>query len=184
MENNYLTFSSHVPWKRFNICLVSATSEHCKHGNMKKRGLQLITIIPQGFVYFSVSQCSSERAETAGAALLFMSHFSHVSTTKKSIKKGKSISGAAKSLTERWREVCWQAQNLFNLLQMRTLYKWQRKVALASFIFIYLFSFLSTPPPPPPTALPHSMCSGPLGCLSTSRSEFDICWNTQWSVQA
>lgn len=33
-------------------------------------------------------------------------------------------------------------------------------------------------------ALPHSRCCGPLGCLSTARSDFDICWNAQWSVQA
>lgn len=30
----------------------------------------------------------------------------------------------------------------------------------------------------------NTVCSGPLGCLSTARSDFDICWNTQWNVQA
>lgn len=33
-------------------------------------------------------------------------------------------------------------------------------------------------------ALPHRRCCGPLGCLSTARSDFDICWNAQRSVQA
>lgn len=44
----------------------------------------------------------------------------------------------------------------------------------------------SPPPPPPPPTPPrtHSHRCGPLGCLSTARSDFDICWNAQWSVQA
>ena len=60
--------------------------------------------------------------------------------------------------------------------------KYKLRIYHFSFMFVYfsfrlLLLFLHRPPT-------LSLCCGPLGCPSTARSVFDICWNAQWSVQA
>lgn len=169
-------------WSCFNFWLVSLMSKHCVAGNMSQK--EAFSSSPSSFKLLCISeclQCLSVRAETAGAVLLFMSSFSRVSTTKQSIKKGKINHSSCQSTEWKVAKKCLgKLMNFFSLLQLWLLWTWQKKVAYTIFpLCLPLVSISSSS-----IALPHFLCCGPLGCLSTARSDFDICWNAQWSVQA
>lgn len=59
-----------------------------------------------------------------------------------------------------------------------------RIVTSKCFFFFFYLPASAIPSPYTCAALPHRHRCGPLGCLSAARSDFDICWNAQRSVQA
>lgn len=60
-----------------------------------------------------------------------------------------------------------------------------KKISCIYIFFLYVWIWFPSPlSPPPPPSPSHTVRCAPLGCLSTARSDFDICWNAQWSVQA
>lgn len=187
IEKYSLTISSQelswlASWSCFNfLACFSHVKTLCGWKYEPKGGLQLITIILQAFVHFQVPQCLSVRAETAGAVLLFMSRFPCLNN--KAEHKKRKINHRSCQSTE-WKVVrsvlasSWISLVFFSCGWFE---RDKKKVAYTIFpLCLPLVSISSSSS----IVLLHSLCCGPLGCLSTARSDFDICWNAQWSVQA
>lgn len=140
-------------WSCFNFWLVSLMSKHCVARNMSQK--EAFSSSPSSFKLLCISDhlpCLSVRADAAGA-VLFMSCFSCVSTTKQSIKKGKinhricqSSEGGEKSLGK--------LMNLFSLPQLWMLWTWQKKKYVYT-ILLYVCLWFPSPPPPSPS---HTLC--------------------------
>lgn len=163
MEKYSSTISSQAlpwlaSWSCFNFWLVSLMSKHCVAGNMSQK--EAFSSSSSSFKLLFISeclQCLSVRAETAGAVLLFMSRFSRVSTTKRSIKKKENKPQELPKHRVKGGEKCLgKLMNLFSLLRLRMLWTWQKnKVSYTIFpLYLPLVSVSSSS-----IALPHSNCA-------------------------